>query len=222
MFLEERWKSKTRIISIINDTDGWSTKWCRLLKNQVIKQGDKCRLYFNHEDMPKGGDIAFFLGCTKIAPPKILSKNLLNIVLHASDLPKGRGFSPLKWQIIEGLNHITVSLIEAIDKADAGKIFSKKTIKYKGHELLDEMQDSLGKICNDMCLSFLRKKKLPIGKKQIGLSTYYKKRTENDQRIDPKKSLLDEFNKLRVADNNRFPAFFTVRGIDYEIKIKKK
>ena len=60
------------------------------------------------------------------------------------------------------------------------------------------------------------------GKKQVGEVTYYRRRTIEDQRIDPHKSIYDQFNKLRVSDNIRFPAFFTINDIDYEIKIKKK
>ena len=99
-----KWKAKPRKISIVNDTEGWSTKWCETLASDINISGDDCKLYFNYEDMPSGGDIAFFLGCTRIASPKVLSKNSFNIVVHASDLPKGRGFSPLKWQILEGKN----------------------------------------------------------------------------------------------------------------------
>jgi len=47
-------------------------------------------------------------------------------------------------------------------------------------------------------------------------------RNIKDQRIDPYKSIYNQFNKLRVADNIKFPAFFNINGIDYEIKIKKK
>ena len=36
-----------------------------------------------------------------------MNKN--NIVVHASDLPKGRGFSPMSWQILEGKNKIKLS-----------------------------------------------------------------------------------------------------------------
>ena len=84
------------------------------------------------------------------------------------------------------------------------------------------MQNVLGAECNNMCLNFLSKKSFPIGKDQEGNPTYYKKRNTEDQRINPKKTILEEFNKLRISDNNRFPAFFTINGIDYEIKITKK
>jgi len=220
--IEKKWNDKPRKISIVNDTNGWSTKWCKVLQKSIIRNGDGCKLYFNYEDMLPGGDIAFFLGCTKLAAPNILSKNLLNLVVHASDLPRGRGFSPLKWQIIEGKSTIIVSLLEAVSLADAGRIFLKNKIVYRGNELLNEMQNILGKKCNAMCLNFLSKEMFPKGKAQIGKPTYYKKRTIEDQKIDPYKSIYSQFNKLRVADNTRFPTFFNIDGVDYEIKIKNK
>ena len=174
--LAENWIKKPRNISIINDTDGWSRKWCKKLKKDIILLGDNCELFYKYDDIPKKGDIAFFLGCTRIASPKILSKHLLNIIVHASDLPKGRGFSPLKWQIIENKNKICISLIQAHKLADAGKIYYKNYIQFEGHELLDEMQNLLGKVCNKMCLEFLSENILPVGKEQVGNPTFYKKR----------------------------------------------
>ena len=50
-----------------------------------------------------------------------------------SNLPKGRGFSPLQWQILKN-----ICLIEALFKFDSGNIFLKK-IKLDGFELYDEI-----------------------------------------------------------------------------------
>lgn len=56
---------------------------------------------------------------------EILSSNKLLLVVHKSDLPKGRGFAPVQWQILEGKADITVCLIEISDDVDAGNISDK-------------------------------------------------------------------------------------------------
>ena len=57
---------------------------------------------------------------------------------------------------------------------------------------------------------------------QVGLpGEYMKKRNPVDSRIDPDKSISDQFNLLRVADFERYPAFFEYKGIKYLIKIDK-
>ena len=52
-----------------------------------------------------------------------------NDVVHPSKLPKGKGFSPLAWQILDGLNNIPVTLFEAVEKVDAGEIYLVDYIK---------------------------------------------------------------------------------------------
>ena len=41
-----------------------------------------------------------------------LSKH--SLVVHSSNLPQGKGWSPMTWQIIEGKNKITNTLFEAV------------------------------------------------------------------------------------------------------------
>jgi methionyl-tRNA formyltransferase len=56
---------------------------------------------------------------------------------------------------------------------------------------------------------------------QAGLPTYYKRRTPEDSELDPDKPLRDQFNLLRVADNDQYPAFFRHLGHKYVLKIEK-
>ncbi len=51
--------------------------------------------------------------------------------------------------------------------------------------------------------------------------SYGRKRFPKDSKIDPEKSIADQFNILRVADPNRYPAFFEYLGNKYLIEIKK-
>ena len=49
-----------------------------------------------------GGDILFLISCSDIIKPEILKKFRKSLVIHASDLPRGRGFSPHIWAILNG------------------------------------------------------------------------------------------------------------------------
>ena len=64
-----------------------------------------------------------------------------NLVVHASDLPRGRGWSPMTWRILEGADRLTVTLFEAIDELDAGDIYAQAELVFEGHELIDELHD---------------------------------------------------------------------------------
>ena len=61
-----------------------------------------------------------------------LSLHGYNLVVHESALPKGQGWSPMTWQILEGLNIIPVTLFEAVADLDAGPIHLQHQIKLKG------------------------------------------------------------------------------------------
>ena len=59
-------------------------------------------------------------------------------------------------------------------------------------------------------------------KKQKGKETFYSKMTEKDNELNPNKTIKEQFNILRIVDNERYPAFFNLNGQEYTIKIWKK
>jgi methionyl-tRNA formyltransferase len=211
---------KPRIISIVVDNESWILPHAQELVAACNKNGDKAVLCRMHEEVQRGS-VAFYLGCTKITPPEILVRNAHNLVVHESDLPKGRGFAPMTWQILEGASEIKVCLIEAADEADAGNIIYKDSIKLKGDELLPEWRALQGKKTVELCLRFLNEKNPPAGTKQQGTPSIYKRRTPEDSRLDPEKPLAEQINLLRVVDNERYPAFFEYCGKRYKLVISK-
>ena len=133
------------------------------------------------------------------------------LVLHASDLPKNRGWSPHVWSILNGENDITLSLLEAEDKVDMGRIWKKAKIKLNGTELYDEINQKLfeGEL---QLISWACKNLSCVTPTQQDSSAanYLPKRTAKDSELDISKSLESQFDLLRVCDPNRFPAFFAV------------
>ena len=61
----------------------------------------------------------------------------------------------------------------------------------------------------------------PIKQIDIEGGGYYPKRTPQDSQIDPNKTLADQFDLIRVCDNQRFPAYFEYRGSKYKIVLEK-
>ena len=78
-----------------------------------------------------------------------------NIVIHASDLPSGKGWSPLTWQVLEGKNSIPISVFEANDKIDAGKVYIKTCLKLLGYELIEEIREKLYLEIENLIFTFL-------------------------------------------------------------------
>jgi methionyl-tRNA formyltransferase len=89
------------------------------------------------------GDILFLISCNEIIRQDIRSRFRHVLVIHASDVPQGRGFAPLNWQILEGRNKVTVTLMEAADKVDSGNVWAKRDMHFDGHETFHELFDRL-------------------------------------------------------------------------------
>lgn len=167
------------------------------------------------------GDILFLISCYEIVPLEVRQRYKACLVIHASDLPQGRGWSPLVWQILEGRNDITVSLLEADEPVDSGAIWHKIQIHFEGHELCDEIYSVLFEAelkLMDYALDNLESA-YPVPQK--GEASYYPRRTPEDSCLDVQRSIADQFDLLRVADNKRYPAYFDFRGHRYQVIIRK-
>jgi len=220
MSAPETWWSSPRRVTVVVDNDSWILPFAKQLVEGITANGDVAVMARSHDDVP-AGEIAFYLGCVKITPPEVLARNKRNLVVHASDLPKGRGFSPLTWQIIEGLNAFPICLILANERVDEGPIVYRQLIELRGDELLAELHDVVGDFHVSLAMRYLKEPQEPQSKKQTGEPTYYKRRCPEDSRLDPHKSIAEQFNQLRTVDNEKYPAFMDFLGCRYILKVKK-
>ena len=170
-----------------------------------------------------GGDLLLLISCSQIVHESIRQAFKKVLVIHASDLPHGRGWSPLVWQIIEDKREIAVSLLEAADPVDSGALWGQRWLKFDGTELFDEINAALFSaeielmdfaVAQFDCV-------VPMPQAESG-ATWYRRRSPEDSRLDPGKTLAEQFDLLRVADPERYPAFFDYRGVRYEIAIRKQ
>lgn len=139
----------------------------------------KIALFLDANEITESFDVLFILSYHRILDKSFLNLHTHNIVIHASALPKGKGWSPLFHQILEGKNAIIFSLFEADHKTDNGDIYLQKTLHLKGTELHDELRDAQAKMCIEMCLDFLAQypKITQNGRKQDASQTsFYKKK----------------------------------------------
>lgn len=169
------------------------------------------------------GSILFLVACPDIIPRSIKAKYEHCLVVHASNLPQGRGWSPHVWDIIHGANEIYLSILEAEDKVDTGDIWFKEKIPVPPHFLYNEINDRLfNSVVKGIDWSIKNSHKV-IKEKQDNKKdiSYYPKRTPEDSRLDIDMSIREQFNKLRICDTERYPAFIEHLGFKYKITISK-
>jgi len=170
-----------------------------------------------------GGDILFLVSCSEIikAEHRTLYKHTL--VLHASDLPKGRGWSPHIWEIINGAEQITLSLLEAEDKVDSGRVWLKRSISIRKTELWYEVNEKLFQaeigLMNEAVENCHEIE--PYRQSEDVTPTYYERRTPTDSELEPHKTIAEQFDLIRMCDPERYPAWFEHLGQKYKISLEK-
>lgn len=218
--LEDVWAKKPRVISVVVDNPSWIVPYAQKLVGD-FNESEEDALFCGSHDKIRNGVVAFYLGCIKITPEEVLKRNHYNIVVHQSDLPKGRGFSPLSWQILEGKNVIPVSVLEAVKDVDEGPIYYKDQMVFEGHELVDELREVSALTSIRLCKRFMDEENPPIPTIQEGEPSYYQRRGKHANELDPMKSLESQFDLLRIADSEKYPAYFKLRDNTYRIMLEK-
>ena len=144
------------------------------------------------------------------------------MVIHASDLPKGRGWSPHIWEIINGAKFLTISLLEAADKVDSGRIWKKLKIDIPETALWEEINQILFDAELQLMDFAVANSSRVITCEQPDMEpTYWPRRTADHSELDIHKTIDDQFNLLRICDVNRFPAFFYKNGVKFKVLVEQ-
>jgi UDP-4-amino-4,6-dideoxy-N-acetyl-beta-L-altrosamine N-acetyltransferase len=210
-------------IVILSDEESWINDYIPDLLEEWEAQGH-CVRWANDVGQAGGGDLCFCLGLGQIVPRAVRDRFNHVLVVHESDLPKGRGWSPLTWQILDGADHIPVTVIEAADDVDSGPVYAQRWIAFEGHELIDELRAAQAAATHALCRAFVDDypESAAQGREQAREPTYYPRRRPADSELNPEHSLTEQFNRLRVADNRRYPVFFDCRGHRYILRIERE
>lgn len=205
---------------LVDDPNSWFVTYAKILCDKLVENGVIANIYHTTKEIHPV-DVCFMLSCTKIVKKSFLEQNKHNIVVHASDLPQGKGFTPLKWQILEGKNDIPLTLFEAVEDCDAGPFYFKDYVHYDGYEMLEQIQQTMASKIIEMCNLFISDYAKMVAKNQVGESSFYPRFKKEDDCLDINKSIAEHFNHFRIADNERYPLFFEHKGHKYNIVVKQ-
>jgi methionyl-tRNA formyltransferase len=91
----------------------------------------------------------------------------------------------------------------------------------EGHELNDEIKHQQGLLTMEMVKKYIDEFESMVGVPQSGEETFYPRRRQKENELDVNKTIVEQFNLLRVVDNERYPAHFYLNGNKYILKIYK-
>lgn len=168
-----------------------------------------------------GGDILFLISCSELIGPDVRRRYAHVFVIHASDLPKRRGWSPYIWALIDGEAEIVVSLLAAEDPVDSGDIYRQVSFSAERHELLSEIMAKLIAAELELMDWAVASFGSYAPRAQEGEPSWCPRRRPEDSRIDPAVSIAEQFDVIRLSDPDRFPAFFDLHGARYAISLTK-
>jgi len=137
--------------------------------------------------------------------PKDVYENVECIVFHMTDLPYGRGGSPLQNLIVKGLKYTQISAFRVVDEMDAGPIYLKHPLSLEGtsEEILKRASDY---IFRNMIPYILSNKPKPV--EQYGKPTKFKRRTPSNGNLGGLKKLSKVYDYIRMLDGEGYPPAF--------------
>lgn len=207
-------------ITILCATNNWIYDYAFAFGRYAEARGHQV-IFIEAKNNISRGDLCFFFNVPEIIPDYILNLNSNNIVIHASDLPKNKGWSPYIYSILANETRFPVSLIEAKSPVDSGDIYIQEWINLEGHELLEEIYHKIGEAAVIACIKLISMKLPLVGRPQVEEGNICPRRTPAYNELDVDASLAQQFNLLRVSHNTKFPAWFIFRGHKYILKIEK-
>ena len=213
-------KKKYKVTFLLDKSNLWFEKQ---LKNYDFKLNNKYifKISKNPNNI-KNQNIVFPLSYTRILSENFLQKNELVLIAHSSKLLKDRGFAPLQHQILRNKNKVYMSLIKAVKEVDAGAIYLQNSFVLNGTELSDEIRNIQGIQVLNIIKKFLIKYPNIKSKNLIGKGNFNKRRYPKESQLDIKKTIKQQFNHLRINDNELYPSFFYYKDQKYIIKIFKE
>ena len=156
----------------------------------------------------------FFPHWSHIVPREILDLAVC-VCFHETDLPYGRGGSPLQNLIARGHRETVVTALRMSDELDAGPVYLKRPLSLEG--LAEEIFIRAADIVADMIRTIITEN--PEPEEQTGKSTLFKRRKPGQSKIATDiNRLVDLFDHIRMLDATSYPkAFLESGGFRYEI-----
>ena len=160
-------------------------------------------------------EFIFFPHWNWIVPAEIVNDNSWQCIgFHETDLPFGRGGSPIQNLIIRGHKSTKISAFKMIEGLDEGPIYLKETLSLFGKAQEIFIRASI--IIAGMIKRIIDERIIPL--EQEGEVVIFSRRTEKDNEIQGDKiSIKDVYNMIRMLDAEGYPsAFLTSNNLKLE------
>jgi methionyl-tRNA formyltransferase len=157
-------------------------------------------------------DYIFFLHWSWKVPAEIIRSHEC-VCFHMTDVPYGRGGSPLQNLIVRGHSHTKLTALRMVEEFDAGPVYLKEDLCLAGSA--EEVFVRASRLSAQMIRTIIEMQPQPT--EQMGEATVFRRRTPGQSRIPTLDSISELFDFIRMLDAEGYPrAFLDHEGFRFE------
>jgi len=154
----------------------------------------------------------FFLHWSWRVPLEIITQYEC-VCFHMTDVPYGRGGSPLQNLIVRGHRHTKLTALRMVEDFDAGPFYMKEDLCLEGRA--EEIYEQASELSAQMIRRIISEQ--PNPEPQVGEPTFFMRRKPEESRIPELYSAQALYDFVRMLDAEGYPhAFLEHSGFLYE------
>lgn len=154
-----------------------------------------------------GANRIFVPHWSRIIPPEVFDR-FETIIFHMTDLPYGRGGSPLQNLIVRGHSETKISALRCEAGLDTGPIYLKRDLSLEGtaQAIFERASDTI----EEMIAEIVETNPSPV--EQRGEVTEFRRRKPDDGNIADSADLRAVYDHVRMLDAEGYPPAFVDCG----------
>jgi methionyl-tRNA formyltransferase len=194
--------------------------WNQQIFNEVISKypgkwhfiGERNQLTLDSVDALKPRYI-FFLHWSWRVPAEIVKKYEC-VCFHMTDVPYGRGGSPLQNLILDGRKQTKLTALRMDTELDAGPVYMKEDLSIE-HGSAEEIYIRVSYKSAEMIKRIISENIEPVP--QTGKPTIFRRRQPEESRLPELKDIQELYDFIRMLDAEGYPkAFIELQGFRFE------
>ena len=150
-----------------------------------------------------GARYVFFPHWSHLIPAEIY-ENFECVIFHMTDVPFGRGGTPLQNLISRKIYQTQVSALRCIQTLDGGPVYLKRPLSLFGSA--EEIYLRAAQVIEGMISQMIRRRIAP--KSQRGRVVLFKRRQSEESNLMKTRSLVQVFDWIRMLDAEGYPRAF--------------
>jgi methionyl-tRNA formyltransferase len=182
----------------------WSRNFLDSVSVLEFSSPQELRVLLEASDQPVW---IFFTFWSHYVPKEIYSKNRA-VIFHMTDLPFGRGGSPLQNLILGGHKSTKLSAIACVEKMDSGDVYLKTDLDLSGtaEEIYLRASTKIPEMIEEIVLD------TPIPQKQEGAAVEFRRRRPEESELPQSIQLGAIHDFIRMLDADGYPRAFITFG----------